>query len=98
MIYLLLSENRLYRENDLALIMDVCERKGYCSHTVVDGRRCYVFYEDKLSSMPSSFLDTVRRTRQKLMQEYPDLKPGLMVQEKRERARNVLQGVISDVL
>jgi hypothetical protein len=32
------------------------------------------------------------------MQEYPDLKPGLMVQEKRERARNVLQGVISDVL
>ena len=50
-----------------------------------------------LAGMPSGFFDTVRRTRQKLMQEYPDLKPGLDVQEKRERARNVLQGCLSDV-
>ena len=71
MVYRLLSSNRLFRNNDTALIFEVCRLKGYCTYTVVNGRRCFVFFDD--NDMPRGFFESVRRTRQKLQQCYSEL-------------------------
>jgi hypothetical protein len=75
-IYQLLSENGLYRSNDYQLIMEVCRVKGYCKYSVVNGRGCWMFYDDNSNAMPRSFFDTVRRTRQKLQADCPELRPS----------------------
>jgi hypothetical protein len=84
-----LMTDMLTRENDLYLILRVCERRGYCTKVRrFNEQYVYVFDERKVltNSIPRSFFDTVRRTRQKLQEENSDLRPVSGVYEARQAA------------
>ena len=86
------------RENDLLLIMKVCERKGYCKHMRSYRGDAFFFLErDMKNVIPRSFFDTIRRTRQKIQEEHPELKPSPEMQDLRKSREADYQANIKDV-
>ena len=93
----LLNVDQLCRENDLYLIMKVCERMGYCKRLRgYNGHYQIVFNEQDVMGgrIPRSFMDTVRRTRQKLQECNPGLKPCLGVQVGRKAQETMYRSLL----
>jgi hypothetical protein len=74
------------RGNDLLLCMRVCERMELCRR--VDRTRWgsgWFFKEFNVINnvIPSGILETVRRSRQKIQELHPELKPDIKTQSQR---------------
>lgn len=92
-----LETDNLTRENDLYLIFKVCERIGYCKHLRgFNGHYSFTFSEQDIvgGRIPRSFMDTVRRTRQKLQQNNPGLRPSVDIQMGRKARETIFRGLM----
>lgn len=92
-----LETDILTRENDLYLIFKVCERIGYCKHLRgFNGHYSFTFSEQDIvgGRIPRSFMDTVRRTRQKLQQNNPGLRPSVDIQMGRKARETIFRGLM----
>ena len=88
------------RENDLWLIIKVGERSNYCKrYRLFNGKYAYIFNEHDVleGNIPRSFMDTIRRTRQKIQEDRPELKPSPTIQTQRKRAEWKMRLNISEV-
>lgn len=80
----ILTDNKKTRGNDDLLYLEVINSMNMASHTFD-----YIFrYRSELGIPP---FETVRRSRQKIQAEYPELKPSKAVQDKRDEAEEIMR-------